>query len=258
MHCHDVLGCFSLCLVSLGLTGGMGSFLWGEDPAPGRQVEQKLPLGDGKWLDYLLYLPDDYVPDRKSPLLLFLHGRGESNGPLAVVKTWGPPRLVAEGHRLPYVIASPQCPPSPSSWSQAAEQLKLTKLLAYLQQTYQIDEGRMYLTGLSMGGSGAWLWAGTHPDTFAAVVPICGRGNPADAEKLKDVPIWVWHGLRDSAVPPSTSQEMVNAIRQAGGSKVILTTLEGIGHNCWSAAYASPDLYSWLNRHALEVQVEKK
>lgn len=226
-----------------------------DDPAAGKQVEQKLDLGDGQSIDFLLYLPEDYDPANKSPFMLFLHGRGESNGPLAVVKKWGPPRILDEGKSMPYIVASPQCPRS-AFWSQAGEQAKLVKLLEHLEETYSIDEGRMYLTGLSMGGFGSWTFAATHPDKFAAVVPICGRGNVADAEKLKNVPIWAWHGLSDNVVEPSGTEDMVKAIRKAGGTVIRYTSLEDIGHNSWSSAYATPDLYTWLNKHRLELVAE--
>jgi predicted peptidase len=90
--------------------------------------------------------------------------------------------------------------------------------------------------------------AADHADRFAAVAPICGRGNPADAPKLVNLPIWVFHGDEDETVPIRRSQEMVDAIRAAGGTQIRFTTLESIGHNSWSAAYASPDLYSWFDQ----------
>lgn len=226
--------------------------LFAEEPAPGKQVEQKFDLGDDKSIEYLLYLPEDYDPAKPHAFMLFLHGRGESNGPLSLVKKWGPPRMADAGQKMQFIIASPQCPRS-TFWSQAGEQAKLVELLAHLEKTYAIDPTRMYLTGLSMGGYGSWTLAASHPDKFAAVVPICGRGNAADAEKLKDVPIWAWHGLADSVVKPAGTEAIVNAIREAGGDKVIYTSLEGIGHNSWSAAYATPQIYSWMLKQKVEV-----
>ena len=102
----------------------------------------------------------------------------------------------------------------------------------------------MYLAGLSMGGSGSWRMAADHPDRFAAVVPICGRGSTEHASKLKELPIWVFVGDQDRVFEANV--QMVDAIREAGSSRVRLTTLEHIGHNSWSAAFASPDLYTWL------------
>jgi predicted peptidase len=102
-----------------------------------------------------------------------------------------------------------------------------------------------------MGGFGSWRLAADHPDLFAAVAPICGGGKPEDAGKLKDLPIWVWHGTADPTVPVQRSIEMVEAIKKAGGREVRFTTLEHVGHNAWEAAYATPELYQWLNKHTL-------
>lgn len=154
---------------------------------------------------------------------------------------------------MPYIVASPQCPENPSRWSDLRQQVKVVRLLEHLEQTYSVDSSRIYLTGLSMGGFGSWTLAAQLPDRFAAVAPICGKGNPDDAAKLKDIPIWAWHGLEDEAVPPAGSKKMVKAIKKAGGRKIIHTTLEGIGHNSWSAAYSTPGLYSWFNKQQLKV-----
>lgn len=230
----------------------LSSFAFAEDPAPGKQVEQKLELSDDRSVDFLLYLPEDYEPTKNYPFMLFLHGRGESNGPLSRVKVWGPPRLVDMGKKMPFIIASPQCPKE-SFWSQAGEQAKIVELLKHLEEKYAIDETRMYLTGLSMGGYGSWTLAASHPQKFAAVVPICGKGNAADAEKLKDTPIWAWHGLADRVVKPEGTSKVVEAIRKAGGTKIKFTGLEDVGHNSWSAAYWTPQIYSWMRSHKLEI-----
>jgi predicted peptidase len=223
--------------------------VFGEEPAPGKQVEQTLKVGDDKSIPYLLYLPTNYnAQPGKWPLMLFLHGRGESDGPLSTVKKWGPPRFIAYGVNFPFVVASPQCPPSPESWNKSNQQALLVALLDHLCQSLKVDDDRIYLTGLSMGGFGSWRLAADHPERFAAVVPICGGGDPRDAAKLKSLPIWVWHGMDDPAVPVQRSIEMVEAIKKAGSTTIRLTTLEGIGHVSWQAAYSSPDLYQWLDQ----------
>jgi len=220
-----------------------------QEPASGKQVEQELKTSSGTSIHYLLYLPNDYgSKDAKWPLILFLHGRGESDGPLSIVKKWGPPRLIARGENFHYVVLSPQCPRAPESWQRPSQQALLLALLDHVTKTYKVDEDRIYLTGLSMGGYGSWRLAADHPERFAAVVPICGSGKPADADQLKYLPIWVWHGTDDPAVPLQRSAEMVEAIKKAGSTTIRFTTLENIGHNSWEAAYASPDLYQWLDK----------
>lgn len=221
---------------------------------PGKQVELKFTTSDSATVDYLLYLPKDYDGDQdKLPLVFFLHGRGESYGPPSLVAKWGPPRFAAEGDELPYILVSPQCP-GDDSWSKSTQQTRLVELLDSIVNSYKVDTNRVYLTGLSMGGYGSWRMAADHPDRFAAVVPVCGGGNPDDAEKLKNIPIWVFHGDQDGAVPFARSVEMVDAIKQAGGESIRFTTLEHIGHNCWSATYATPELYSWMLGHKLKTK----
>lgn len=167
------------------------------EPSPGRQVEQNFATSDGGSISYLLYLPKNYDPAKKSQLILFLHGRGESYGPLSLVAKWGPPQFAARGDELPYVLLSPQCP-GDDSWAKPTQQKRLIELLDHIVQTHSIDQDSMCLTGLSMGGYGSWQMAADHPKRFASVVPVCGGGDPRDAEKLKALPIWVFHGDQDS------------------------------------------------------------
>ena len=110
---------------------------------------------------------------------------------------------------------------------------------------YDIDESRVFLTGPSMGGEGTWSLAAAHPDRWAAIVPICGGGNPSIAERIKQIPCWCFHGDADRMIPPRYSREMVEAIRMAGG-KPTYHEYPGVGHNCWDLVYARSDLYEWL------------
>ena len=220
-------------------------------PEKGKQVEMSFKTSDGAEVGYLLYLPPKYdkASEKKAPLMMFLHGRGESNGPLSLVAKWGPPRMAAAGSELPYVMVSPQCPKE-DYWNSEVQLNRLTELLDHVTAEYAVNEKKMYLTGLSMGGYGSWSLAAKHPTKFAAVAPICGGGKPEFAEKLKDIPIWTWHGDQDTAVPFKQSVEMVDEIKKAGGTKIKFTSLEGIGHNCWSSAYATPQLFQWMMKQS--------
>jgi len=192
-------------------------------------------------LNYLLYLPAGYDADKKPwPLLVFLHGSGERGSDLENVKIHGPPKLIAEGKQFPFIVVSPQAPRR--RW----DPVTLNALLDDVIAKYRVDKDRIYLTGLSMGGAGTWTLAGAYPDRFAAIVPICGGGDPADAPKLKDIPVWVFHGAKDEAVPLSRSEEMVKALREAGAKTVEFTVYPEAGHDSWSEAYADPKLYEWL------------
>src|SRR5262249_54998346 len=146
---------------------------------------------------------------------------------------------------------------SPVSWANTDQQGLLLALLDHIVHTCKVGSDRIYLTGLSMGGYGAWRLAADHPERFAAVVPICGGGEPEGPPQLKLLPIWVWHGAADKTVPPRRSIEMVDAIKQAGGTNILLKTLEGVGHNSWEAAYASPDLYRWLDKQTASKNRER-
>ena len=188
-------------------------------------------------------------PALRCQLCFFLHGRGESDGPLSIVAKWGPPQLVARGEKLPYILLSPQCPKN-DNWSSATQQARLVELLNSIVDKFGGNKDRIYLTGLSMGGSGSWRMAADHPERFAAVVPICGRGQASDAEKLKSFPIWVFCGDQDGVF--KSNEELVQTIVKAGSQSIRFTSLENVGHNSWSAAYASPDLYQWLDRQTRE------
>lgn len=230
-------------------------WLHGQDQVgqAGAQVEMQYATSDDAKVGYLLYLPKDYKADGEQsfPLIFFLHGRGESNGPLSLVAKWGPPMMAERGDELPFIIVSPQCPRE-DSWASETQQKRLTELLDQVVDDHAVDEKKIFLTGLSMGGYGSWKMAAMHPQRFAAVAPVCGGGTPADAEKLKSIPIWVFHGDQDRAVPFQKSVEMVDAIRAAGGTSIRFTSLENIGHNSWSAAYATPELYQWMNKQSAQ------
>ncbi len=228
-----------------------GRSLWAEQPsqdAP-RQSRQSIPseqTRDGK-LHFWLYLPPGYdkQPQKKWPLLLFLHGAGERGSDLKRVLRHGPPKLIQAGKDFPFLVASPQCPGG-MDWRMLAP--SLIKLLDHLESKYRVDPSRVYVTGLSMGGYGTWHLAGLIPERLAAVVPICGGGDPATAERLKEVPVWAFHGGRDRVVPLKRSQEMVDAINKAGG-KARLTVYPEAGHDSWSATYDNPEVYRWLLSH---------
>ena len=214
---------------------------------PKRQAEMSLPTKDGGKIDYLLYLPKGYSAnsDQKYPLMLFLHGRGESEGPLARVASWGPPKFVARGDQLPFILVSPQCP-AETEWESKQMVAKLFQLLDHAEKTWHVDSQRIMLTGLSMGGSGTWRLAAEQPHRFAAIAPVCGVGKPGDSEVLKTMPTWVFHGSEDAAVPIAESVQIVDAIKKAGGESIRFTVLEHVGHNSWSAAYATPELFEWM------------
>src|SRR5262249_37504900 len=118
-------------------------------------------------------------------------------------------------------------------------------ILDEVQKKYKVDDKRIYLTGLSMGGFGTWSLAAKYPDKWAAIVPICGGGDPKDAEKIKDISCWCFHGDADMAVKVERSRDMIEALKKGGG-KPKYDEYQGVGHNSWDKAYGTKELYDWL------------
>ncbi len=194
-------------------------------------------------MEYLLYLPDGYdKSDKKYPLILFLHGAGESGTDVNRVKKHGMAKVVETRKDLPFIVVSPQSPGR--GWNPDT----LNALLDQVMAENRVDPDRVYLTGLSMGGYGTWSLAAAHPERFAAIAPICGGGNPRDASKLKNLPIWVFHGAKDPTVPIARSQEMVNALKQAGAD-VKFTIYPDAFHDSWTQTYDNPELFAWFLSH---------
>lgn len=209
-------------------------------PQPGQQQPQTLERTVKVTLRYLLYLPADYAQQESWPLLLFLHGAGERGADLQRVQVHGPPKLIAEGKQFPLIVVSPQCP-SGEWWQPHA----LAALLDEVAEKYKVDLDRVYVTGLSMGGYGTWSLAAFAPDRFAALVPICGGGDARSVRRFPQVPVWVFHGAKDSVVPLSASEEMVAALRQLN-NPVKFTVYPEADHDSWTQAYNDPELYQWL------------
>lgn|SRR5688572_6599114 len=195
-------------------------------------------------LHYLLFLPSTYaVHPQRWPLMLFLHGAGERGDDLQLVKRHGVAKIVEEQPAFPLLVVSPQCPPT-EAWAPEP----LLALLDDIEQHYDVDPERLYVTGLSMGGFGTWAVAIAAPDRFAAIAPICGGGDPSRVGVLRHLPVWAFHGARDPIVPLQRTVEIVEALRQCGGN-VRFTVYPEAGHDAWTATYANPELYAWFLAH---------
>lgn len=205
------------------------------------QVERTQAVTDRSPLRYLLYVPELPTAGEPLPLVLFLHGGGEGGTDNEKVKKNGLPKLIAAGKTFPFIVVSPQNPSESQFW----DDQQLIKLLAEIENELAVDPARIYLTGLSRGGYGAWRLAIQNPDRFAALVPICGGGAAPYAKKLKDVPTWVFHGAKDPVIPLEESQRMVDALKNAGGN-VKFTVYPEAKHDAWSETYNNPQLYKWM------------
>ena len=203
-------------------------------------------------VNYLLYLPGGYGkdPQQRWPLILFLHGSGERGSDLELLKRQPLPKTLDQQETFPFMVVSPQLPLAMGNWSDMIDPVKV--LVDEIQAAYPVDTQRVYLTGLSMGGFGAWEFALRYPRRFAAMVPIAGgyrhrsTAVPENICDLTELPVWVFHGARDTNVVPSQSEQMVKALKACGGN-VRFTLYPDADHAAsWARAYADPEVYQWL------------
>jgi predicted esterase len=219
-------------------------------------------------IPYLEYLPSGYAANSdKYPVVFFLHGIGE-RGPnttdLATLESgvWritknGPPKLVKYGQKFPFILISIQLKNNYGTWPTWYINEVITHVKTYLR----VDESRMHISGLSMGGGGTWTMAQDFPTMFATATPICGGYNSVPkavniaGEKL---PVWAFHGDADPVVPIGRTKNMVNAINSCSPiptPKALFTIYAGVNHNSWDRAYTadhsyhSPNIYEWMMSH---------
>jgi predicted peptidase len=214
-------------------------------------------------LNYLLWLPEGYGqdPGKKWPLILFLHGAGSHSNDSQFVMSYGLPEVLHKGDQpddFPFVVISPQAYPNVPWW----EGDTLAIIHALVQEaidTYQIDPARVYLTGLSMGGYGAWWLATAYPQRFAALISISGSGYRTSIQpsqdtfcKMKEIPTWAIHGAQDLISDPTSVKRQVLALAACGG-EVEWTLYPDTGHlETYARAYRDPALYTWLLEHSRE------
>lgn len=178
----------------------------------------------------------------KRPLIIQLHGageRGEGKEDLKIVETYGFSEILRDMESN-MVVVMPQCPEN-TFWAARVESILL--FAKQIIEEYNIDEDRVYLTGLSMGGYGTWFTAMACPDMFAAIAPMCGGGMAWNADVLK-MPVWAFHGAEDTTVSPYQTDEMVAKLQKLGAD-VKYTRLDGVGHNVYEGTY-NTELLSWL------------
>jgi predicted peptidase len=196
---------------------------------------------------YVVFIPHSYDGQHELPVILFLHGAGLSGtdgreqirGALAKA-------IQMQEKTFPFIALFPQA--HVGDWQADSPDGKLAlAILDAVQENYNTDRNRVYLTGLSMGGEGTWSLAAAHPSRWAAIVPIAGGGDTETADKIKGIPCWCFHGDADQVIPVRLSRDMINAIKNAGG-KPLYTEYSGVGHdhNCWDRVYGNSDLYDWM------------
>jgi predicted peptidase len=199
---------------------------------------------NGAAVKYIVYVPKGYSSEKPHPTILFLHGSGEQgdDGKKQATQGLGNAIKLAED-KWNFIVIFPQKPPGKGGF--AEHEKLILDIVEKTKKEYKVDDKRFYITGLSMGGYGTWMLACKYPTMFAAAAPICGGGNPADAAKIKDLPIWNFHGDKDTAVPIKRSQDMIDAVKAAGGNPKF-TIYPGVGHNSWDKAYREENLQEWF------------
>lgn len=204
------------------------------------KAEYKQEVKTSLQVSYIL----DYPKDAKTevPLIVFLHGSGERGNDLELVKRNGPlqyKHLIKEQ----VAILAPQCPEG--QWWDTEE---IYHLIKEIQKKYKIDANRIYLTGLSMGGWGAWKLANEHPELFSALAPVCApsdRWMKATIHRYKGLPIRIYHGGNDDVVSPMASIDMYQALKRENiDTKLIIFPDDN--HNSWDSTYSNPEFYEWI------------
>lgn len=220
--------------------------------APRGFVQRVYQAEDGSKHPFLVFVPYHYDRKQPAPALLFLHGageRGDNNIDQVIVGL--APAIMKNRGKFPFVTVFPQCARE-HNWLADGPDAKLA--LAMLKQTqdeFATDSDRVYLTGLSMGGQGTWTLAAQNPEMFAAIVPMCSHPDSTTAAKLAAarLPSWNFCGDKDAASTVQANRDMAEALKKAGAPHKY-TEYAGVGHNCWDAAYGTPELYTWLLQHS--------
>jgi len=218
---------------------------------------------DGETRREVIYVPAEYTPEQAWPMIVFLHGAGERGDDGLIQTEVGLGDAIRRhADRFPAIVLFPQCP-AEKYWN--STEAHLDALMEQARERYNINENRVYLTGLSMGGYGCWTWGAAHAERWAAMIPICGGGEPNDLKSLTKepipkeayppmkervlalakLPIWTFHGLEDDVVPPFRTKQMVRMIEREGG-EIKHTEYKGVGHASWERAYADEDVIRWL------------
>ena len=208
-------------------------------------------------------LTPDYNTSRRYPLVIFLHGSGESGTDNEAQLKWGVMNFADDKTMMMYpaYVIAPQCSGN-DRWDHYTKdkdgQLHhrpeptksmslLLALISELKSTLPIDTNRIYITGLSMGASGTYDALTRQPDLFAAAVPVCGGGDITKAGLFAHVPVWIFHGAEDPGTSPDLSLKMADALMEAGAHPG-LTIYPEVGHFAWLGAYADPHMMEWMFR----------
>ena len=233
-------------LCSLALLAGFATLtVAAEDKAKTGFVDRTFKNADGTTSPYVVFVPKDYDGTKEYPVILFLHGAGETKGGKKMpVEVGIGPAIKKREKDFPFIVVIPQA--ETKGWQADGPNAKRAlAMLDEVMKEYKTDAKRVYLTGLSMGGAGTWSVAAAHPEKWAAIVPICGPGDPKTVEKIKDIPTWGFVGDKDNERIVNGMKDMIDGLKKAGAEPKY-TVYPGVGHNSWDKAYGTDELYKWL------------
>jgi len=211
-------------------------------------------------MPYTIIFPAPLKKTKKYPLILFLHGAGERGVDNQKHLIHVVPHLISDSIQKEFasIILVPQCPEDEywapvkrNEWMMSDNGTitnpmeKVIRILDKVKQDERVDQHKIYVVGLSMGGFGTCDIIARKPEIFAAAAPICGGADLSKVDQFKDIPIWVFHGASDSVVSVTLSRELVFKLQQSG-SKPKYTEYPGVGHNVWDAAVRDPLFLPWL------------
>lgn len=198
--------------------------------------------------DFLLYLPESYEnTEEKLPVVLYLHGKSCTGTDINMVTKYGAVTALRKGVDINAIVIAPQVEIYKNGW----EPKKVMAVLDYVTSNFRVDMNRIYVFGMSMGGSGTYKVIGAYPDKFAAAITMCGTCW-VDIKPIADVPLWVIHGVDDTATPLSRSTTFVEKMKAAGlTSRLRYSWLEGCGHSILARVYMLEKAYKWLFSHSL-------
>ncbi len=204
--------------------------------------------------DFWLSLPADSILKNNPPVLIFLHGRSLSGSDLNLVKKYGVIHEIEKGRVIPAIVIAPQV-----SAGKPWEPSKIMEVLNYVQTSYKTDTNRVYVTGMSLGGYGTLDFAGEYPDVVTAAVALCGGGKIKYGCDLAQVPLWIQHGNKDTAVPISESEKIVRAIKACnGGDNLTYTVHKGANHGALERVFRTDELYNWMFQYTNAVETLTK
>lgn len=198
-------------------------------------------------MDYVVRYPHEYTPGTKYPVILFLHGAGTRISSKSAVME-NPFFVFTQNDNFPFVTVAPHCI-GEQTWCDYFETLK--KFVQFVFDAPYTDPERLYCMGASMGGYGTWQLAMSMPEYFAAIAPVCGGGMSWNAYRLVNVPVWAFHGEKDTTVFPEESKRLVNAVNAVGG-KARLTLYPESAHDAWTPTYSNSEVFTWLLEHKNE------